>query len=254
MWLWPKVNLHCICQSCCKTLYVVEQSLLKAWLVLEGKYKTLSQITWASRPGLPRGSLHKTGTTQHPTLHINKHTFAYKELVRGYVFNLLPRGRRKSRKAWGRSADRFPFLGLSQAPSGWRAAGSLGFGKSPLGLQWSQPISQLPAARMAVGGHLWHMGFLAAQDLSPDHKDPCHLARVTATSWLLWGAPCQAAALAEAPSSTATSFPPPRAGKTACHLLITWIRTTRLYLIQTQHLTTANLQDESSLNLLLPFM
>lgn len=50
------------------------------------------------------------------------------------------------------------------------------------------------------------------------------------------------------------SFPPPWSGKTVCHLLITWISTTRLYLIQTQHLTTANLQDESSLYLLLPFM
>lgn len=126
----------------------------------EGKYKSLSWITWASRPGLPRCSLHKTGTTQHPTLHINKHTFACKALIQGYVFHLLPRSRRKCRKRWGRSADRFFCLGLSKVPSGWRAAGSLGIGKSLLGLQWSKPISQLPADGMAVGGHLQHTVFL----------------------------------------------------------------------------------------------
>lgn len=42
-------------------------------------------------------------------------------------------------------------------------------------------------------------------------KDPCHLARVTATSWLLWGATwpwlSRAAALAEAPWSIATVLP-----------------------------------------------
>lgn len=109
------------------------------------------------------GSLHKTRTTQHPTLHINKHTFAYKELVQGYVFNFLPRSRIKSNKGWRRPADRFSFLGLSKVPSEQRAAGSLGTGKSPLGLQCSKPKAQLPAARMAVVGTYSTRGFWAAQ-------------------------------------------------------------------------------------------
>lgn len=115
----------------------------------EGKYKSLSRISWASRPGLP------SQNQDHPASHItHKQTFAYKELVEGYVLHLLPRSRRKSNKGWGRSFDRFSFLGLFKVPSERRPAGSLGIGKSPLGLQWSKPIAQLPAARMAVGGHL----------------------------------------------------------------------------------------------------
>lgn len=74
---------------------------------------------------------------------------------------MLPRSRRKSSKGRGRPADRFSFLALSKVLGGWRAAGSLGIGKSPLCLQWSKPISQLPASRMAVGRHLQHMGFLS---------------------------------------------------------------------------------------------
>lgn len=192
----------------------------------EGKCKSLSGITWAPRPGLPRGSFHKTGTTQHRTLHVNKHTFPYKELVQGCVFHLLPRSRRKSSKGWGRSADRFSFLGFSKVPSGWRAAGSLGIGKSPLGLQRSKPISQLPSARMAVGAHLHHTELLGCTGVDNPIR--------TLVSW--HGLQPEAGhcgcnmAMARPSSDTSRDclvqsllFPPPRSDKTVCHLLITWI-------------------------------
>lgn len=83
----------------------------------EGTHTSLTQITWAWRSGLPRDSFHKTRTTQHPTLRINKHTLAYKELVQSHVFHLLPRSRKQSIKRQGRSADRFLFLGPYKVPN-----------------------------------------------------------------------------------------------------------------------------------------
>lgn len=124
------------------------------------------------------------------------------------------------------------------------------------GFAVQQAKSPAACSQDGCGGHLQHMGFLSCTGIDNSKR--------TLVTWQ--GLQPQAGYCGvqhghgsakhkqRFPGPQSLSFPPPRADKTVCHLLITLISTTRLYLIQTQHLTTANLQDESCLSLLLPFM
>lgn len=129
-------------------------------------------------------------------------------------------------------------------------------GKSPLGLEHSKLISQ---AWMGVDGHVQH----SVTGLPQGVDNPMRLPTLNRQALEPQASCCgvhhghglaKQSEQQRLAGSRTLSCPQSRSDKTVCHLLIIWTSTIRLYLTQTQHLTTAtSLQDKSCLYLWLPF-